>query len=459
MRRVLYINMLIMALLVSAVPAYTTPPASAEWTLAVFMNADNDLDEFGPKDQLEMAEVGSNEYINIITLLDTARGPAYIDRIDKGKITRLKDLGEIDMGDYRQLIKFAEFVKANYPARKYIFTIWNHGSGWKKEGAQAAYRGISYDDSSGSHITNEQLGIAVSRISEILGQRIDILNMDACLMQMAEVNFVLMGHVDYVVASQENEPGGGAPYDTILKSLTNRMSPAEAAKLWVKSFVESYTENEYQSGDYATQSAIDLSRFASLLRAMDGLAKALVAERNVEPLKEALLEVQSFAYPENIDLLHLVQLLKAKMPKSAAVQAASENLEKVFHEVVIANANTGGGLKDANGLAVYFPYDFEVEEAYRETAFAKKTLWLRMIDSIAAKDKVNTVVSDIKEGELDSLKESAEKSETDKNNPFYRALISELNFLAYTEGSVPDSVKEEFGRLFKQIKHNLLQAN
>ena len=85
-----------------------------EWTMAVFLNADNNLDRFGVADQEEMSKIGSNENLNIVTLIDRECGPAQINYIENYKINKIKDMGELDMGDYKEFVKFVKFVKENY---------------------------------------------------------------------------------------------------------------------------------------------------------------------------------------------------------------------------------------------------------------------------------------------------------------------------------------------------------
>ena len=109
-----------------------------EWTLAVFLNADNNLDRYGAADQVEMSKIGSNENLNIVSLIDRENGPASLNYIEKDNIKLLKDMGELDMGDYKEFVKFVQFVKDNYPAKHYAFTIWNHGSGWKDKNDPAS---------------------------------------------------------------------------------------------------------------------------------------------------------------------------------------------------------------------------------------------------------------------------------------------------------------------------------
>lgn len=206
---------------------YPVQAVIKDWTVMVFINADNNLDYFGEKDQNEMAEVGSNDWLNIITLLDRQNKPAKMNFVKKGTIETIKDMGEVDMGDYKVLVQFVKDTVAAYPAKKYALIIWNHGSGWKDPSAsgemQSLFRGLSYDDQSGNHMTTAELGKAAKEIKGILGKNLDIWGMDACLMQMVEVAYALKDNCGYVVASEETEPGDGYPYTDILK--TREYSP------------------------------------------------------------------------------------------------------------------------------------------------------------------------------------------------------------------------------------------
>ena len=49
----------------------------ANWTVLVYVMGDNDLEPFAVGDIFEMAEAGSNEHLNIVTLID--RHPGYAD--------------------------------------------------------------------------------------------------------------------------------------------------------------------------------------------------------------------------------------------------------------------------------------------------------------------------------------------------------------------------------------------
>jgi hypothetical protein len=408
-----------------------------DWTLIVFINADNNLDQFGVKDQQEMAKVGSNDALNIVTLIDREKSGATLNHIEKNNIVTIKDLGEVDMGDY---VFFANSIKemiAAYPAKHYAVVIWNHGSGWKNKN-NGATKGISYDDSSGNHITTEQLGLAMLEIKKALGKNLDVLCMDACLMQMLEVAYVVKDSCDFMVASEETEPGDGYPYDAILSKFKKDTSPTEFCKNTVDAYAASYN-NGSQGNSASTQSAIKCANLPALKDAIDGFAKMSIAGQYGQQYKDALTRVQKFYYKTNIDLAHLVELLNQSITDDS-FKTASNKLESAIKATIIANQATGATMKNARGLAIYFPtssYSFAQE--YSKLAFAQETMWDEMLFDFYKKTSVQTVVSDISHGDTTSLIEYVKNS--NKNPQEINAiLITTINFALYVEKNIPQQI-------------------
>ncbi len=451
MKRVSSIIVVVTLLLCAA---YTPANAAAakDWTVAVFLNADNNLDPFGVEDQQEMAKVGSSDFLNIVSLIDREHGPAQINYIEKNNIKKIKDMGEMDMGDYRQFVEFAKFVKENYPAKHYCFTIWNHGSGWKNKGTSAIYRGISYDDSSNNHITNAQLGIAVAEVSKILGQKIDILNFDACLMQMVEVAHAVKDNVVYMVASEELEPGKGAPYDDILRGVKAGMTPQAYALNWVNAFAKSYNGGS-QGFDESTQSALDMSKFGPVVDSVNGLAKALMTGKNTMIVKAALAKVQKFGDPGNIDLVHFAELLQAQTGVDTAVKTACDKVIAAVKAAIIINKVTGSTTKNSKGLAIYLPANLVLESKYNGLCFAKATMWDEMIVALAKKEAAERVVAGVAAGNLDEMRSLV--AEAAQNPEASRLALQELNFAVYSENLLPESIKGEFENLFEALKNSV----
>lgn len=455
MKRVSSITLAVLLLLtaVSADAAAAKPKKAVakEWTVAVFLNADNNLDPFGMEDQKEMSKIGSNDYMNVVTLIDRERGPAQVNYIEKGKVTKVKDMGELDMGDYKEFVKFAKYIKANYPAKHYSFTLWNHGSGWKNKNENAVFRGISYDDSSNNHITNNQLTTALEQVSEALGQKVDVLNFDACLMQMVEVAYAVRNHVNFMVASEELEPGKGAPYDDILRGVKSGMTPKEFAMNWANAFGKSYNGGS-QGTDDSTQSAIDLSKFSAVVDSLNGLAKTAMSGKYADIFKKALLRVQKYDFPENIDLIHFLELLKPMAASDNSLKTAVDKAIAASKELIVANKTTGSPLKNSKGIAIYLPSSFRIEQKYATLDFSKDTMWDDMILALAKREVIDNLVKEVKSGNLSEMKKFVTAAKKSPKNDLYRMALRELNYVSSTERSVPKASQEEFNKLLEALK-------
>ena len=444
----------------AATQAKAKKAAVKEWTFAVFLNCDNNLDRFGVEDQEEMARVGSNENLNIVTLIDRERGPAQINYIEKGNIKKIKDMGEMDMGDYKELVKFAKFVKENYPAKHYMIGIWNHGSGWKaKENPNNVVRGISYDDSSNNHITNDQLAVVTKEIADVLGQKIDIINMDACLMGMAEVAYAIKDNCNYFVGSEETEAGKGTPYDDVLKGWKPTMTPKQLANHWVDAYAESYNGGS-QGRDNSTQSAYDLSKVDGLLDAMNGFSKAIMAGKYTEKVMAAAEKTVKFAYPQNIDLLHFLKNLRPTVQSDSSLITAMDKVEKAAKEVIINNRTTArmpsyNKYAEAQGIAVYLPSNLAIESKYMTLDYSKNVMWDDMLMALRTQRDVQVAVDGACKGDFKGLKAAISEAKKNPRSQYARSLVRELNYAAYTEKKIPAKDQEEFDRLFKNLKSTM----
>ena len=428
--------------------------AMKEWTFAVFLNCDNNLDRFGVEDQEEMARVGSNENLNVVTLIDRERGPAQINYIEKGNIKKIKDMGELDMGDYKELVKFTKFIKENYPAKHYMIGIWNHGSGWKAKENQEVVRGVSYDDSSNNHITNDQLAIVTKEMAQVLGQKIDIINMDCCLMGMAEVAYAIKDNCEYFVGSEETEAGKGTPYDDVLKGWKPGMTSKQLACHWVDAYAQSYNGGS-QGRDDSTQSAYDLSKTDALLDAMDGFAKAIMAGKYSEKVMTAAGKTVKFAYPQNIDLLHFLKNLRPEVQGDTALNTAMDKVEKAAKAMIINNKTTGryyNKYENAEGIAVYLPSNLAIESKYLTLDYSKKVMWDDMLMALREQRDVQKTVEGVCKGDFKGLKSAISEAKKNPRSKYARALLRELNYAAYTEKKIQAKDKDEFDRLFKDLK-------
>lgn len=434
---------------------FLSTPVSAEtakkaWTFMVFLNSDNNLDSYGVDDMKEMVKGGgSNEFRNIVCLIDREHGPATLNYIKPTGAELVNNMGELDMGDYKELVRFVTETAKAFPAEHYAVILWNHGSGWKDINGEII-KGISYDDSSHNHITTAQLTTALKEIETKLGQKVDLLGFDACLMQMLEVAYAVKDHVGYLVGSEETEPGEGWCYDDIGKAWKKGMNPSQLAALIVEKYAESYNGGSAGSSS-ATQSALDCTKIDSLVDAINGLCKTVIAGNFVGEFKNALGSVQKFYYKTNIDLGHFVQLT-GKTIKDEAFKTAADKLEKALDEVVVANGLSGHTTKKATGLAIYFPissYSFSAD--YKNLAFAQESMWEQMVKDYYVKSTAAQVLAEASKGNVITLRDYVANA-NNKNRSVSTELVRKINFSVFAENLSDSKTRNEIGRLLKELQ-------
>jgi len=377
------------------------PKTKKEWTIMVYLNAKNDLESDGIADMNEMETVGSNDYFNIVVEMGRMKGydssngdwigvrRYYVTKDNDKAIINSKliaDLGEVDMGDYKELINFAKWAKQNYPAKKYLLVIWNHGSGWAKGKREKITRGISDDFVSKNHINTPQLGLAMKEIGKV-----DVIDFDACLMQMAEVGYEIKDYVSYIVASEESEPGTGDSYDIFLSKLAKNptMGPLELAK----SIVDAYYSYYSQTSEGTTKSVIRAKEFEGLLNAVNYFAYSISKAGDKSAVQKALAGVQSFDIYDNKDLYHFAKLVQSYTTNTDVKSKAQTLMDFIKNKLVAYNKTTNGGYSwygssdysNSYGVAIYIP-SHSIANGYTELQWAKYSNWDEFLRWYLGKD-------------------------------------------------------------------------
>ncbi|MEI7481842.1 MAG: clostripain-related cysteine peptidase [Elusimicrobiota bacterium] len=363
------------------IPMPGNSKAAKKWTVMVFVNAKNNLESYGLSDVNEMEVTGSDDNINIVAELGRINGYSTADGDWKGgrrylvqkdadtsKITSpvLMELPKADMGDWNHLVEFTKWSMANFPAQHYVLVVWNHGAGWNKDVVFEAQRGISYDDETGNHITTPQLRQAMAQIGKI-----DIFAMDACLMQMAEVGYEIKDYTDYVVASEETEPGDGYTYNTWLSPLAAKSDMA-AGEL-SKAMVDSYTDHYQAINQGATQSSVKTASFGKLVQLLDGWTAEVMAANDLVNVKNARTKAQAFYYATNKDLYHFIKLVSDATASPAVSAKGKELMDFLKTDLIFYNRAAGARYANSFGLAVYLPNAYTA--AYDSLMWTKDSKW------------------------------------------------------------------------------------
>ncbi|MCX5839359.1 MAG: clostripain-related cysteine peptidase [Deltaproteobacteria bacterium] len=391
----------------------------AKWSFLVYMAGDNNLDGAALRDIAEMARAGSTKDVNILVQLDRIEDNLTRRfRITQGggfKTDCIQTFGDTNTGDPQILYEFVKWAADNYPADRYALILWNHGSGWWEDAKSRAagpaakkprrrlfrhpvrypvpqehvnipvpqeHRSICYDDTSGGDaLDNSELRIVLAGICALLGRKIDLLGMDACLMNMVEVAYQLRESVNVIVGSEIEEPFDGWPYAEILTRLTARprQDAAALARWIVKSYLLSYKGKD----ETVTQSALDVSRIGEMTAKVDALSASLLAALETDSkLIEAAWRRSPRFYDDNyIDLACFTKNLRKKA--DAELQAKVVDLIAALKagkgRAILCQGKIGRQVRGTCGLSIYFPGD-RINTAYRNLDFSGDCKWIAFLE-------------------------------------------------------------------------------
>ncbi|MFA6433666.1 MAG: clostripain-related cysteine peptidase [Elusimicrobiales bacterium] len=411
------------------------PDVKKDWTIMVFMNGKSNIEPFALNDMNRFETVGSGEKVNIVVELGRARGldgdttadgdwegvrRYFVVRdADKEHISSpvLMDLGNADMGDYKEAASFVKWAKTNYPARRYMFIIWDHGWGWidpVKSGAKpAADRSISFDFASGNYIKTADLG----KIFREAG-RVDLYASMACFMQMAEVALELKDGADIIVGSEEVIQLPSFNFEDFFAQMLADpgVSAAKAGIRLVDTFKEMYSRPEYadmlEKAKYGVQlSAVRARKLEAFARKTGNWARLAMRVNDTAAYRNAKAEVLRFEVGDELtdpdkqisfyaDLSHFVKLVNAGLdtarPGARNLQAAGLDLNKfIARELVVRNTGlgrdrTGKKYSDAYGIAIDIPGKpgslIEYYPTYSTLKFEKISHWRSFMDYL---EKIN----------------------------------------------------------------------
>ncbi|MGI9328418.1 MAG: clostripain-related cysteine peptidase [Pseudomonadales bacterium] len=372
--------------------------AETDWTLMIYMAADNDLEQAALID-LDEIEAGMPEQgVEIIVLIDRAEG--YADGVGdwtdarllrmrpdrtRGEVhaETLQQLGEINTGDPDNLKRFLQYSQKNFPAKHYGLVLWDHGGGWQ---------GMADDEQPGGDIEHDNLTLdevsAALRAGLPQGQLLDLIGFDMCLMAQLEVGYEVAEFARYMVASQAIEPGYGWPYDVLLPEFGQR---SVGAKRLAQNIVRKYADFTKQAGErIATQSAFDLAKLETVRVHLDALTDRLaaVATQQWPNLSRGLFWGDSFetgGKAENLrqgeaalassDLLDVVKRTRLALGRAFPAEREFQALLASVSAAVLDN-HVSDRHRLSHGVSIYAPpTQSNFNQRYQSSRFAQNSRW------------------------------------------------------------------------------------
>lgn len=403
--------------------------AIKEWTVMVYMAADNNLEPAAINDLNEMETAGSSADVDIVVQID--RIPGFDDTNGDWTTTRryhilkdsdpaiigselIQDLGELNMGDPATLHDFVAWARATYPANHYFLIIWDHGSGWQKsiEGVdelgnlacdkspengspdalsrsrtaeipapipplpfgRSGFKSAGNDETNRDQLFNFETELALEPFPKL-----DIVGFDACVMAMIETAYQLKDQADCFIASEESEPGDGWAYDDFLGYMIAQpsYSPAQVCSLVVLTYSNYWSTHPWPLGELEqTLSAISLNDLVQVTDALDALVTQIIGGDSWPELLSMPPAEQFGGDEPYIDLYDYADLISVYV-SNPAIGSAANALKLSLSQAVLINRTELGHLY-AHGLSIYFPQSLlSLDPRYYNgsVAFAELTSW------------------------------------------------------------------------------------
>ena len=264
--------------------------------------------------------------------------------IQDGELIELQELGRLPLLDEGTLTDFITFAASEYPANRYGFIFWDHGGG--------SVYGYGQDEvypKTGLYLPNIASGLRSS------GVKFDFVGFDACLMATIETAYMLEPYADYLIASEETEPGDGWFYTPWLTTLGENTSidTVELGAAIADSFIADNAPYGHEKGEPdCTLSVVALREipyvYEQLCNYMSNATAAVIStSEQFKKISTAVSRTRSFA-DGGVDMIDM-----GDFAKRSNLEGKDELTAAILSAVKYSNTTAHNGVC---GLSFYFPY-------------------------------------------------------------------------------------------------------
>ena len=252
-----------------------------------------------------------------------------------------ENMGASPMTDPKTLLSFLEYGAKNFRADRYMLILWDHGSG--------SVTGYGYDEKNQRAGSMSLAGIdSALKASDL---RFDFIGFDACLMATVENALMLGKYADYLIASEEAEPGIGWYYTNWLNQLgeNTSVSTLEIGKTICDDFTSACKKS--CPGQATTLSVVDLAEITHTvpeqLAAFSRSLTDLISGSDYRTVSDARNGSREFAASSRTDMVDLTDL---------AIKLGNAQGSSLAASVKSAVKYNRSSITDAYGLSIFFPY-------------------------------------------------------------------------------------------------------
>lgn len=371
-------------LLIAVVAIIVLATGKKSRTLMVYMIG-SDLESDGSAASLDINEMKDARYdiedVKVLIYTGGAKRWALeeissdenaIFEVSEGKLSKVQAYAKDTMTNPQNLVDFVNYVYDNYPADLYDLVLWDHGGG--------PVYGYGSDENSlfGSPMSIPTLtkALADTKLVES-GRKFDLIGFDACLMGSAEVAKALAPYGDYLVASEEVEPGDGWSYEFLSDFKDGKASNTEELGKSIIDHYISYYDNKGRDYDLSL-ALIDLKKVGNLANSIDSLfskVKDEINAQNYSQYSRTMTREKVYGYNgrdnKSYDLVDLMDLC------GSLKESHSGEVDEIENDLKSAVLYSKSNMDNTNGLSLYF-LNYNKKEAdrmmtkYKDVAFSEK---------------------------------------------------------------------------------------
>ncbi len=402
--------------------------SASNWTVLIYMQARDVLQDAALLNLNELARGGTNEHARIYVQLNAYDNVGWRYHIEDGAI--VQD-GYVPLSnDYSiDILDAAGWAFGQHSSTYHGLILWGHGYGiltpsydesandWVvehdaaldacqmcKRSGYARYhtryhRAALLDRTSQAYLSNKQMIELMDIIScKIIRKKIDFLGFDMCLGASIEHAYQLAPYAHYLMACQNCELKDGFEYYGFANRLRDSFCTPLDLACGMAADYDVYYQQHAPKGEY-TVSILDCSQAPALKQSLDdvfaclctGMQQSLEVKNIMHLLRK---ESVNFCFvPMYTDVMQVLQLLEDALPLlnnamseelKFSLSYAVEKAQELAQSMIVANV-TGYAMQDAHGMSIYFPYS-HIDSSYRVVQFACESAWLSLLELLVAEE-------------------------------------------------------------------------
>ncbi len=336
------------------------------WTIFVYL-CGTDLESensLGSGDLEEMIGADTGDAVRFIiqtggcaewrnSMVNDDRSQRFI--VQDGDMTELDSFSQSAMGREDTLTDFLTWGVENYASEHMGLIFWNHGGG--------SITGVCFDENDDNDSLDlTELNNSLYAATRKNGRRFDFIGFDACLMGTVETANVLASYSDYMIGSEELEPGSGWDY-TRIGNFIGKNPDIDTPSVGKEICDSFYDACEAEDDEYGvTLSLIDLSKMDTLLKDFNTFAMNMYetsADASVQgDIVRAVLEADNFGgnnrsegYTNMVDMGGLVSACSEYV---SGTQSVMQDIKDC-----VIYYRSGSQHTDASGLSMYYPLSIQ----------------------------------------------------------------------------------------------------